>query len=54
MTSTPTLPTSGLTVLSLPMRDPRVKPLLDELAVEYNTRYGDLFSSAGASEELNR
>lgn len=54
MTTTPTLPTSGLTVLSLPMRDPRVRPLLDELAVEYNTRYGDLFSSEGAAEELNR
>jgi len=54
MTTTPTLPTSGLTVLRLPMRDPRVRPLLDELAVEYNTRYGDLFSSEGAAEELNR
>lgn len=36
------------------MRDPRVKPLLDELAVEYSTRYGDLFGSGGAAEELNR
>lgn len=54
MTTTPTLPTSGLTVLRLPMRDPRVRPLLDELAVEYNTRYGDLFSREGAAEELNR
>src|SRR6476661_2166420 len=53
MTTTPTLPSSGLSVLTLPMRDPRVKPLLDELAVEYTTRYGDLFSS-GAAEELNR
>jgi GNAT superfamily N-acetyltransferase len=41
-------------VLSLPMGDPRVKPLLDELAVEYSTRYGDLFGSGGAAEELNR
>lgn len=54
MTATPTLPTSGLSVLSLPMDDPRVRPLLDELAVEYDTRYGDLFSSKGASEELSR
>ncbi|GAB2724701.1 GNAT family N-acetyltransferase [Arthrobacter bambusae] len=54
MTTTPTLPSSGLSVLTLPMRDPRVKPLLDELAVEYTTRYGDLFGSGGAAEELNR
>ncbi|UVJ39297.1 GNAT family N-acetyltransferase [Arthrobacter sp. CJ23] len=54
MTSTPTRPASGFTVLSLPMRDPRVRPLLDELAVEYSTRYGDLFGSGGAAEELNR
>lgn len=54
MTATPTLPTSGLTVLSLPMRDPRVRPLLDELAVEYETRYGNLFGTGGAAEELNR
>ncbi|MBO1269837.1 GNAT family N-acetyltransferase [Arthrobacter cavernae] len=54
MTSTPTRPASGITVLSLPMHDPRVRPLLDELAVEYSTRYGDLFGSGGAAEELNR
>lgn len=54
MTAPPTLPTSGLSVLSLAMDDPRVRPLLDELAVEYDTRYGDLFSSKGASEELSR
>ena len=54
MTTSPTLPSSGLSVLTLPMRDPRVKPLLDELAVEYTTRYGDLFGSGGAAEELNR
>ncbi|WP_284976220.1 GNAT family N-acetyltransferase [Arthrobacter sp. efr-133-TYG-104] len=54
MTTTPTVPPSGLTVLSLPMGDPRVRPLLDELAVEYATRYGDFFSSGGASEEMNR
>lgn len=45
---------AGLTVLSLPMHDPRVRPLLDELAVEYDTRYGDLFGRKAAAEELNR
>lgn len=45
---------AALTVLSLPMHDPRVRPLLDELAVEYDTRYGDLFGREGAAEELNR
>ena len=49
MTTTPTL-----SVLSLPMRDPRVRPLLDELAAEYDTRYGTLFGTGGAAEELNR
>jgi hypothetical protein len=44
----------ALTVLSLPMHDPRVRPLLDELAVEYDTRYGDLFGREGAAEELSR
>jgi GNAT superfamily N-acetyltransferase len=43
-----------LTVLSLPMHDPRVRPLLDELAVEYDTRYGDRFGRKAAAEELNR
>jgi GNAT superfamily N-acetyltransferase len=43
-----------LTVLALPMHDPRVRPLLDELAVEYDTRYGDLFGRSAAAEELNR
>jgi len=43
-----------LQVLSLPMDDPRVRPLLDELAVEYDTRYGDLFGRGAAAEELNR
>lgn len=43
-----------LTVLSLPMHDPRVRPLLDELAVEYDTRYGDIFGRKAASEELNK
>lgn len=43
-----------LAVLSLPMHDPRVRPLLDELAVEYDTRYGDLFGRSAAADELNR
>ena len=43
-----------LSVLSLPMHDPRVRPLLDELAVEYDTRYGDLFGRTAAADELNR
>lgn len=45
---------AALEVLKLPMDDPRVRPLLDELAVEYNTRYGDLFGRKAAEEELNR
>ena len=45
---------ASLVVLSLPMHDPRVRPLLDELAVEYDTRYGDLFGRTAAAEELNR
>jgi GNAT superfamily N-acetyltransferase len=45
---------SALTVLDLPMDDPRVRPLLDELAVEYDTRYADLFGRGAAAEELNR
>ncbi|MEW1807814.1 GNAT family N-acetyltransferase [Pseudarthrobacter sp. NPDC080039] len=36
------------------MHDPRVRPLLDELAVEYDTRYGDLFGRSAAADELNR
>jgi GNAT superfamily N-acetyltransferase len=31
-----------------------VRPLLDELAVEYYTRYGDLFGRGAAAQELNR
>jgi GNAT superfamily N-acetyltransferase len=49
----PLQPTS-LTVLDLPMDDPRVRPLLDGLAVEYDTRYADLFGRGAAEEELNR
>lgn len=43
-----------LTVLELPMGDPRVRPLLEELAVEYDARYGDLFGRGAAAGELNR
>ena len=42
---------SGLTVLDLDMGDPRVRPLLDELATEYDTRYADLFGRGAAAEE---
>lgn len=45
---------SALTVLNLPMHDHRVRPLLDELAREYDSRYGDLFGRKAAAEELNR
>jgi GNAT superfamily N-acetyltransferase len=49
-----TLDGAALTVLELPMHDPRVRPLLDELAVEYDTRYGNLFGRGAAADELNR
>ena len=45
---------SALTVLNLPMHDVRVRPLLDELAREYDARYGNLFGRGAAAEELNR
>jgi GNAT superfamily N-acetyltransferase len=45
---------SALKVLLLPIHDPRVRPLLDELAVEYDSRYGDRFGRGAAAEELNR
>lgn len=45
---------AALAVLLLPMHDPRVRPLLDELAVEYDSRYGDRFGRGAAAEELNR
>lgn len=48
------LDTAELTVLSLPLGDERVRPLLDELAVEYEHRYADLFGEGNASAELNR
>ncbi|MEK0154587.1 GNAT family N-acetyltransferase [Arthrobacter oryzae] len=45
---------SAVTVLNLPMHDARVRPLLDELAREYDSRYGDLFGRGAAAGELNR
>lgn len=36
------------------MHDPRVRPLLDELAVEYDSRYGHPFGRGAAADELNR
>jgi len=36
------------------MHDPRVRPLLDELAVEYDARYGDLIGRTAAADELNK
>lgn len=46
--------TTEFTVLSLPMDDPRVRPLLDDLAVEYEARYADLFGTGTAAEELKK
>ncbi len=34
--------------------DERAKPLIEELIVEYDSRYGNYFSAQGAREELNR
>lgn len=45
---------ADVTVLSLPMDDPRVRPLLDELALEYETRYAGLFGAGSAVKELNK
>jgi GNAT superfamily N-acetyltransferase len=50
----PALDVSWLTVLDLPLDDPRVRPLLAELAAEYESRYSALFGPAGVAEELNR
>ncbi|MGF6176153.1 GNAT family N-acetyltransferase [Ensifer sp. 4252] len=33
---------------------PRAKPLIDELIIEYDSRYGTYFSDEGAAAELNR
>ncbi|MBT2538604.1 GNAT family N-acetyltransferase [Arthrobacter sp. ISL-69] len=45
---------SALAVLNLPMHDARVRPLLDELAREYDARYANLVGRGTAAEELNR
>lgn len=34
--------------------DPRARPLLEELLVEYQARYGTFFDAEGAKAELNR
>lgn len=41
-----------LTVLRLPLSDPRVRPLVEGLTEEYDRRYGGLFG--GASQEMLR
>lgn len=41
-----------LTVLHLPLEDPRVQPLVDGLIEEYDNRYGALFGGAG--QEMRR
>jgi GNAT superfamily N-acetyltransferase len=41
-----------LTVLQLPLEDPRVRPLVDGLTEEYDRRYGSIFG--GASQEMLR
>jgi GNAT superfamily N-acetyltransferase len=35
-------------------RDPRAKPLIEDLTFEYDTRYGDFFEKEGAVVEMNR
>jgi len=45
---------TDVTVLALPMHDPRVRPLLDQLAVEYESRYAELFGPGSAVKELNK
>jgi GNAT superfamily N-acetyltransferase len=34
--------------------DPRAKPLIEDLIIEYDSRYGDFFDRDGAVVELNR
>ena len=46
--------TADITVLLLTLDDPQVRPLLDELAVEYEARYADLFGAGNAAAELNK
>ena len=43
---------TDLTVLCLPLEDPRVQPLVDGLTEEYDSRYGTTFG--GAAEEMRR
>ncbi|QHT56437.1 GNAT family N-acetyltransferase [Cellulomonas sp. H30R-01] len=43
-----------LEVVSVPLSDPRVQPLLDELATEYLTRYAELFGERDLREEMDR
>lgn len=45
-------PGNRMEKLYLPLSDPRVRPLLEELAHEYSSRYGDLFGDT--SVEMNR
>jgi GNAT superfamily N-acetyltransferase len=51
MTSTATT-TAKWQVVQVPLHDPRVRPLLDELAAEYTNRYGN--QSGSVEAELNR
>jgi GNAT superfamily N-acetyltransferase len=51
MTSTATT-TAKWQVVQVPLHDPRVRPLLDELAAEYTNRYGNRSGSVEA--ELDR
>jgi GNAT superfamily N-acetyltransferase len=46
--------TTALTVRSFGLLDDEVRPLLDELAHEYLTRYGDHFGPDALREELER
>lgn len=41
-----------LTVLSVPLTDPRVRPLIEGLTDEYDSRYGMMFG--GVAQEMNR
>ena len=46
--------TTALTVGSFGLLDEAVRPLLDELALEYSSRYGDRFGVDALREELER
>lgn len=41
-------------IVSASSLDPRAKPLIEDLIVEYDSRYGDYFEREGAVVELNR